>query len=153
MKPVSDNMQKYENYKEQMKRLKSALEHKFFLEAIFIEYAIIEDRLESALRHSGKWNPKPGKHTMIGQKIKLILQLPEKGESLAEKYFSLELIQQILDWKDRRNPLIHDLMQQFIHTEELAALAQEGFVLVKQLSNKVSLFNKAIERKNNRRGR
>ena len=35
------------NYCEQMRRLKKALGNGFCLEAIFIEYAILEDRLES----------------------------------------------------------------------------------------------------------
>ena len=48
-----DNQQKYENYKEQTMRLKRAINSCFYLEKIFIEYAIIEDRLESVLRHSG----------------------------------------------------------------------------------------------------
>ena len=38
------NQQKYENYKEQAIRLKKAINAKFYLEAVFIEYAIIEDR-------------------------------------------------------------------------------------------------------------
>ena len=63
-------MIKYENYKEQMKRLKAAMANRFYLEAIFIEYAILEDRLESALRHSGKWHPKPDQHTSIDKKVK-----------------------------------------------------------------------------------
>ena len=59
MEQITDNMQKYANYKEQMGRLNKALTSRFFLEAIFIEYAIMEDRLESVLRHSGRWNSKP----------------------------------------------------------------------------------------------
>ena len=47
----ADNMQKYENYKEQFKRLNRALASGFSLEAIFISYAILEDRTESILRH------------------------------------------------------------------------------------------------------
>ena len=38
---------KYLNYKEQMVRLKKAMAAQFYLEAIFIEYAVMEDRLES----------------------------------------------------------------------------------------------------------
>ena len=53
-----DNMQKYENYRVQIGRLKKALKEHFYLEAIFIEYAIMEDRLEAILRHAGKWHPK-----------------------------------------------------------------------------------------------
>ena len=35
------NMEKYGNYKEQMGRLKKAMDNHFLLEALFIEYAII----------------------------------------------------------------------------------------------------------------
>ena len=51
--PIATNIQKYENYREQFIRLKKALDLKFFLEAIFIEYTIIEDRTESISRHAG----------------------------------------------------------------------------------------------------
>ena len=60
-----DNMQKYANYREQFGRLKKAINNNFYLEAIFIEYAIIEDRLESILRHSGKLNPE--KHNQLNK--------------------------------------------------------------------------------------
>ena len=46
------NMQKHFNYQEQMVRLKKAMAAQFYLAAIFIEYAVMEDRLESILRHS-----------------------------------------------------------------------------------------------------
>lgn len=145
-----DNMQKYANYKEQMKRLKMALEYKFYLEAVFIEYAIMEDRLESALRHSGKWDPKPGQHISIDRKIKLLLKQAEAKKNLAQKYFQPELMQSLFEWKERRNPLMHSLMKQSLHTEDLANLAMEGQTLVKQLSGKVRLFNAAMERRNNK---
>lgn len=58
METISSNQQKYENYREQMSRLSKAMKAEFYLEAIFIEYAIMEDRLESALRHAGRFNPK-----------------------------------------------------------------------------------------------
>ena len=40
----TSNVQKHNNYTEQFKRLKKALGSGFNLEAIFIEYTIIEDR-------------------------------------------------------------------------------------------------------------
>lgn len=51
-----ENQLKYENYREQFKRLNSALRSGFNLEAMFIEYAIMEDRTESILRHADKWD-------------------------------------------------------------------------------------------------
>ena len=47
---------KYNNYHEQFKRLNKALANGFNLEAMFIEYAIMEDRTESVLRHAGLWD-------------------------------------------------------------------------------------------------
>ena len=62
------------------------------------------------------------------------------------EYFQPELMQAVLDWKNRRNPLMHSLMKQQLHTEDLYGLAEEGLALVKQVSNKVKLFNRATDR-------
>lgn len=146
MTATPEHMLKYENYKEQMERLKKAMTNRFYLEAIFIEYAILEDRLESALRHSGKWQPKPDQHTSIDRKVKLLMAQATEKKSLAQKYFQLEMMQAVLDWKNRRNPLMHSLMKQQLHTGDLSGLAEEGLALVKLVSNKVKLFNRAVER-------
>ena len=53
---VISNQQKYENYRDQFKRLNKAVASGFNLEAVFIEYAIIEDRTESILRHASRWD-------------------------------------------------------------------------------------------------
>lgn len=148
MESTPENMLKYENYKEQMKRLKAAMTNQFYLEAIFIEYAILEDRLESALRHSGQWHSKPDQHTSIDRKVRLLMAQAEEKKSLAQKYFQPEMMQEILDWKNRRNPLMHSLMKQQLHTDDLSGLAEEGLALVKQVSNKVKLFNRATDRIN-----
>ena len=52
---MTDNRQKYLNYKEQFKRLNRAIASGFNLEAMFIAYSIMEDRSESVLKHSGKY--------------------------------------------------------------------------------------------------
>ena len=48
---INQNKVKYSNYQEQYKRLEKALKSQFYLEAIFIEYAIIEDRTESIIKY------------------------------------------------------------------------------------------------------
>ena len=50
------NQVMYDNYHEQCKRLKRALASDFNLEAMFIEYALMEDRSESVLRHADMWD-------------------------------------------------------------------------------------------------
>ena len=66
--------EKYYNYKEQFERLNKALKNEFYLEAIFIEYAILEDRTESVLRHAGLWEAymKGKKMANIGTKLTFI---------------------------------------------------------------------------------
>ena len=47
------NKQKQENYAHMKAGLKRALQAEFYYEAIFIEYAIVEDRCTSILKHAG----------------------------------------------------------------------------------------------------
>ena len=49
-------------------------------------------------------------------------------------------------WKECRNQLIHALMKQQLHTEDLQSLAEKGQTLIRMVSNKVGLFNRAVER-------
>lgn len=137
-----DNMQKYENYKEQMGRLNKALNYKFYLEAIFIEYAIIEDRLESALRYSNKLNLK--KHNSLNSKLNKINDMKREKKALINKYLNDEIIEQVSRWKEERNRLIHALMKQNLHTEDLERIALEGQQIAKTVSNKVKCYNNAL---------
>lgn len=139
-----DNMQKYANYKEQFGRLKKAFNNKFYLEAIFIEYAIIEDRLESVLRHSGKYNPK--RHTSLNSKLNIVSKMTEEVKGLARKYFSQELLEEIIIWKEDRNKLIHALMKQSLHTEDLQIVAHKGQEIAKVISNKAKSYNNALSK-------
>lgn len=143
------NRRKYENYREQMRRPSSALRSGFYLEAIFIEYAIIEDRLESALAHADAFNP--SKQKAINAKLNKIEKLCENRSGLARKYFSPELIESMRSWKDRRNPLIHELMKQNPKTSELEGFAREGEALIKTLKNKVGSFNRVNDRRKDAR--
>ena len=146
MTEVTDNMQKYTNYREQMGRLSKAMNNGFYLEAIFIEYAIIEDRLESVLRHSGRWNPKPGQSVTIYRKVKLVEKLAEQKKSPGQLYFTSELTREILQWKDDRNDLIHALLKQSLHTEDLRTVAEKGQTLAKTLRTRTTYYNRALER-------
>ncbi len=141
---ISSNMQKYENYREQMKRLKKAMDAGFYLEAIFIEYAIMEDRLESTLRHSNKFNP--SRHGTLDKKLKRLDEMQRQKSGIVRRYFSEELFASIRDWKEKRNRLIHALMKQSLHTEDLKQLAEEGQAIIKTLNSKTSLYNRYLLR-------
>ena len=147
----SENMLKYENYKEQFKRLNRALLNRFNLEAMFIEYAIMEDRTESILRHAGKWDvylkSRKGREVNIDSKIKYIIKLAENQKDILHKYFSDDLFEQILTWKNQRNRLIHALLKQELAHNEVLVLAEKGNELVKTLKSRTSTYNRKIYKK------
>ena len=155
-KTLSDNLQKHENYREQFVRLKKALTSKFYLEAIFIEYSIIEDRTESILRHAGKWEAYlkniKGREPTLNSKTKYIKIQANSGDKRLKKYFSDSLLDEILVWKEERNRLIHALLKQVLTSEEVAKIARAGERLTKELRNKSTNFNRLIERKKTMKG-
>ncbi len=138
------NTQKYENYKQQMGRLSRAMKAEFYYEAIFIAYAVLEDRTESVLRHAGVYNP--DRHKDLSRKLHRIEELARQKKSLPNKYFSTEQLQQMKDWKEKRNSLIHALMKNTQNQEELKQIAEEGYTLCRMLSSKVTSFKRALER-------
>ena len=53
---MEKNMEKYGNYREMMTKHKIAMKNEFYIEALIIDYCIIEDRLESFLGVIGVMN-------------------------------------------------------------------------------------------------
>ena len=150
---LSPNMQKYRNYQNQFSRLDKALKAEFYLEAIFIAYAIIEDRTESILRHTGKWESyeksRRGRNATLDSKITYIQKMAEEKKSLCNKYLADGTLQRIREWKEERNRMIHALLKQKLADGELAALAQTGSDLARNLRTKTSNLNRAIQRATN----
>ena len=150
---AADNAQKHENYREQFVRLKKALSSGFYLEAISIEYTIIEDRTESILRHAGKWDAylkKRGRYQVtLDSKIAYIQDFAREKKSIVHKYFSDTLMDEILAWKEERNCLIHALLKQTLTTEEVSEIAHTGERLTKEIRTRATNFSRTIERKNN----
>ena len=148
---AADNAQKHENYREQFNRLKRALASEFYLEAIFIEYTIIEDRTESILRHAGKWEAylkKRGRYQVtLDSKIAYIQDFAREKKSIAHKYFSDTLMDEILEWKEDRNRLIHALLKQSLTAEDVSKIARTGERLTKEIRTRATNFSRAVERK------
>ena len=61
--PVASNREKQQTYREFMARYSRAMRNEFYLEALLIDYAVLEDRLRSFLYHMGVFrfrnNPRP----------------------------------------------------------------------------------------------
>lgn len=142
------NEQKFLNYKEQFIRLNRAISNSYNLEAIFIAYFIIEDRTKAILIHINKYEAylkkhknKPSLHTKI-----TYIQKNMENDKLLKRYFSDEVFDEILKWKDLRNDMVHDLLNQKITSQDLADLACAGRDLAKQLRNKTTNHRNALSR-------
>ena len=147
---LTPNMQKFCNYRTQFTRLNKAVREEFYLEAIFIAYAIIEDRTESILRHTGKWDAymksRRGRTATINSKIRYIQKMAEDKKSLVGRHLGDDTLARILAWKDTRNKLVHALLEQAVSDEELTALAASGKELASTLRTKVTNLNRAIKK-------
>ena len=144
-----NNDQKYLNYKEQFKRLDKALKYGFNLEAVFIEYAIMEDRAEAVLRYEGnEIHTKERQFVSIDRKLKKIKDIAREKKSLPNRYFTEEFIDEILSWKEERNGMIHAFMKKQLTTESIEAVALKGKDLARQMANKATNYRRSVERRN-----
>lgn len=65
--PVETMQEKYETYRNEMGRLKGALQQAFYFEAMLIEYALLEDRLRSFVYHAGLLQNRKASHMLPGK--------------------------------------------------------------------------------------
>lgn len=144
------NEEKYENYKSQFQRLKKAMDNAFYLEAVFIEYAIMEDRAESILAYEKNEIVPKNEREFISFKKKndKIKKLCERKELTIGRYFSDDFLWQVQEWVDGRNSIIHALLKKRTTTEELRAFAEGGERLCKELRNRANKYKRMVARKN-----
>lgn len=124
-----------------MSKLKKALENEFYYEAIFIEYAILEDRTESILRHANNYK----ENEELSKKLARIANTKILNNDYCEKHLSKTLISEIFTWKNKRNKLIHDLVKSEYYNVNVKKIAEDGYKIVNTLNNKSVLVNKYID--------
>lgn len=136
-----ENKEKNKVYISLITKLNKALKNEFYYEAIFIEYAILEDRTESILKHSNVYIENP----TLSKKLSTIKRLKTLDNKYCKKHLNNELIQSIYTWKKDRNCLIHDLIVSEYNNVNVKKIAKEGYLIVKKLNNKSTLVNKYID--------
>ena len=142
------NHGKYENYKEQFHRLKKALGNGFYLEAIFIEYAILEDRADAVLSYEGNEIIPKNEREFISfaRKKNRIIKLSEKKNSITGRFFSQEFMEQVFNWVNRRNAVIHGLLKRTMTADELQSFALEGKMLCETFRNKTRSYKRRVNK-------
>lgn len=102
--PITSNMEKKTAYQIQMERFKRAKAGGFHLEAIFILYALIEDRLSAFLFHAGVTNATREKITEDNSVASLlkdtITVFSGKQSSFRTASTKIKLIKELMAWSD-----------------------------------------------------
>lgn len=138
-----NNYQKNERYSELMEKLKKSIEEEFYYESIFIIYAILEDRTESILRHANiETVDENNRPLSLNTKLNKISKDDIFEQEYIKKHLPKDLISQIHVWKNKRNVLMHDLVNTEYDNEKIKILALNGYELIKKINNKSILVNK-----------
>jgi predicted nucleic acid-binding Zn-ribbon protein len=118
-----------------MGKMEQAHSLEFYLEASWIAYSILEDRLLSALLQTGGSTYSDGKDIrMLGQKI-VELEQRKTNDQLLSAYFNDDLIDELKKLKKSRNDLMHELADS---TKTILELDKETYLLSE---NSKSLVN------------
>lgn len=135
-------MEKYEVYKSMNENLAKAMRSEFYYQAIFIEYAIIEDRCSSVLRHAGvKHQDSKGHEIKLSQKLTKMRSNPAFVAPYVRQRITPELLDEIIEWKRERDQLIHALAKIPYDHESVKSVAIRGQKLVRILCNKAKSVN------------
>ncbi|MDD0968304.1 MULTISPECIES: hypothetical protein [Pseudomonas] len=129
-------------YGELISRMESAVEEEFYLEACWIAYSILEDRLTSILKESGGGHEKI---RMMGPKLKEINTRTASNLNMRKAFFGNMLID-VEQWKNKRNSLMHAMADEsrtiFEIDDDAMTLAKEGKEIVRTLCAACRRFKK-----------
>jgi len=147
---MKKNIEKQETYRCLSRLLTRAMKAEFFYQAIFIEYAILEDRLTSVLKNASvPVVDKKGNSYKISKKIDMIRSRREFSSKFVRQRISLELLDSIVKWKKKRDVLIHNLANVPYDFDAIRIVAEEGFVLLKKFKNKSQSVINSFKKENN----
>lgn len=124
---MTANISKGGSYKELFARMDEASKLGFHLEASWIAYAVIEDRVLSALdKTGGVPTTKKGKPiNMLGPKIKALRDRLGENALLRGAMLDGRVLDDVETWKEARNPLMHALAEEAEPWTALAPQAEE----------------------------
>ena len=96
---VADNYEKRDTYAKMFSRYKVAMRNEFYLEAIFIAYAVIEDRITRFLFHAGLINDK-GKPKLSKGKAKDLARQLSEGKTAWQISCRLLMMKNLSKWAE-----------------------------------------------------
>jgi len=124
-----------------IKKVDVAIKHKFYLEASWIQYSIIEERLLSIVKKIDNRNPGNGfKVDKCLTRLKVLIT--KENNELLKRHFTVEFIERIRSWKNNRNSIMHDLAKKHITETRIKNLAIDGNKLMRELNATIMRFKK-----------
>ena len=142
---VISREEKGQTYARLHERLAEALEKGFWLEATMIEYNIIEDRT-AAIVYYADLAGKAWKKGLENKIESIKMQLGKKHPLLLGKV-SPATLEQIREWKDRRNNEVHNACSAIYDEDVFRSIAEDGKKLVDAISNDSKKVRRAAEAK------
>lgn len=135
------NYEKRDRYAELNETLRKALEQEFYYEAIFIEHAILEDRVISLFKHANLDTP-----FQLGAKLEKLKTNQIFKDEYISKHIDMELLDKINNWRDKRNKMVHNLIESSFASEDIKEIAQEGNEIIKKFASKTTLVTKYLDK-------
>jgi chorismate mutase len=133
------NIEKNEIYKYLIGKSEKALKYGFDIQVIAYSYAIIEDRIEALLNYTGLViNPKDYMVTKLN-KVRNNISKDKLG-----KYVSNDLLNKLETWIKERNKIFHSMARTKFEEEHVRRVAENGFNLVKKISEKSIKYKKSL---------
>lgn len=106
----------------------------------------MEDRTESILRYAGiSTVDKNGNVLNIEKKLNILNSRKEFQDNYIKRHITSDMINDIINWKNERNTLIHALVKHTFDYEKLKSIALDGEVLIGKFSSKSQLVNKHLD--------
>ncbi len=141
---VKGNREAFETYKNLFGSLNRAMNAEFYLEAVFIEYAIFEDRTAALLRHIG--HSRKNEPSLARKITKLDNLLTTNKHQFLARYFTSDFFSHVREWNDMRNQLVHALAKRTPDKESWKKIAEDGRQMARLQSSKTKLCKQAVER-------
>jgi hypothetical protein len=142
-------------YGQSIERIDKAIKEKFYLEASWIEYAICEDRCDSLLEKTGGLlTPPPGQSFVsINLKISELKKRCKTDPFLIQVIEFPRILEEVRQWKNRRNPLMHELVKSARDFTDISndakALAIDGQDIVRRFSGAAMKVRKKYKKAGN----
>lgn len=138
---VVDKKYKYQTL---ILRIDQAIEDEFFLEATWIAYAILEDRLVSVLRESGA-DPTI---RMLGPKLIAVQSKTQQSINMRKAFFG-DMLDRLKAWKDKRNDLMHALADERQDIPDIDQAAQSVAIEGRDLAREFAAACRRFKKINN----